>query len=237
MGRGRLAQAAVMFDAARGAFIGLGDYPSAGKAGLSLGEVARQAGQIPEAIAHVEAARGWLRAGGALWGEAECANKLGELARLAGDTGQAVTFYREAADLYRLLGSGMAIYPELNLGVVQLEEGRDAEARPVLEEVLNVFLRQGTRGMAGAAHGCLMCCCAGLADWAVFDAHAQEAERALTASGFVDVDNARLAELAGDLCAAQGETVRAQVAWHMAQAQWRGLGRETDIARLATRLP
>ena len=237
LGRGQLASAAERFDSARAAFIALGDAVSAGKAGLSLGEVARQAGQLPEAVAHIEAARGWLRAGGAQWGEAECANKLGELARMAGELGRAGAHYREAAELYRSLGSGMAIYPELNLGIVQVEEGHFAEARPVLEEVLNVFLRQGTRGMVGAGHICLMACCAGLGDAPDFDAHAQEAERALAASGFVDIDNARLAELAGDLWESIDDGGRAQVAWSLARTQWTALGRDMDAARLDTRLP
>jgi serine/threonine protein kinase/tetratricopeptide (TPR) repeat protein len=236
-GQGRLAAAAERFDRARTTFIALGDHVSAGKAGLSLGEVARQAGHLAEAVAHVEAARGWLRLGGAQWGEAECANKLGELARLGGDTARAAACYREAADLYRNLGSGMAIYPQLNLGVVEVEEGQYARARPVLEDVLNIFVRQGTRGMVGAAHVCLMACCAGLDDAAAFDLHRAEAEHALSASGFVDVDNARLAELAGDLWELTGDTMRAQLSWHVAREQWRALGRGLDAERLDARLP
>ncbi|MCK6572508.1 protein kinase [Myxococcota bacterium] len=233
LGRGQLAGAAAGFDRARTAFIALGDAVSAGKAGLSLGEVARQLGRHDEAAAHIAAARGWLDAGGARWGAAECENKLGELARAAGDMAGAAAHYREAARLYRELGSGMALYPELNLGVVQVEDGRYDEARPVLEGVLNVFIRQGTRGMVGAGHVCLMACCAGQNDGPGFDVHAAAAAADLEASGFVDVDNARLAERAGDRWAERGETGRAQVAWALARSQWAALGRADDAARLA----
>jgi tetratricopeptide (TPR) repeat protein len=236
LGRGRLAAAADGFDRARAAFIALGDAVSAGKAGLSLGEVARQLGRLGEAAAHVAAARGWLDAGGARWGAAECENKLGELARAAGDSTAAAVHYREAARIYRGLGSGMALYPELNLGVVQVEDGRFDEARPVLEGVLNVFVRQGTRGMVGAGHVCLMACCAGLRDGRAFDAHADAARADLQAAGFVDVDNARLAERAGDLWAAAGDVARAAVAWRLAGAQWSALGRADDASRLDERL-
>jgi tetratricopeptide (TPR) repeat protein len=232
LGRGHLAAAAAGFDRARSAFIGLGDAVSAGKAGLSLGEVARQLGRLDEAAAHIAAARGWLDAGGAQWGAAECENKLGELARAAGDMARAAAHYREAARIYRTLGSGMALYPELNLGVVQVEDAAYAEARPVLEGVLNVFVRQGTRGMVGAGHVCLMACCAGQGDAAAFDAHASAATADLGASGFVDVDNARLAERAGALWSERGDGGRARTAWSLALAQWRALGRTDEAARV-----
>ena len=237
LGRGHLAAAADGFDRARSAFIALNDPVSAGKAGLSLGEVARQSGQLAEAIAHYEAARGWLRVGGAAWGEAECSNKLGEAARLRGDFSQAAAYYREASERYRALGSGMAIYPTLNMGVVRVEEGAFGEARHVLEDVLNTFRRQGTRGMIGATHLCLMACCAGEGDGPAFDRHAHEGADAIVAAGFVDVDNARMAELAGDHWTQAGDSYRAQLAWAIARDQFVGLGRDEDVARLAARLP
>ena len=232
LGLGRLESAAWFLEAARKVFAEAHDLVNAGKACLSLGEVARQSGDLAAAVAHLVAARDFLVAGRAQWGTAECENKLGEVARMRGDLGVADHHYREAMQQYRSLGSGMAIYPELNLGLVCVEAGRFLEAVPVLEAMLRHFTQQGTRAMVGALHVCLMACAAGQGDPQAFDFHADEGERQLQSSSFVDVDNARMSEVAGEAARAHGDLSRARRAFALAAAQWEALGRTRDAARV-----
>ena len=76
----------------------------------------------------------------------------------------------------------------------------------------------------------MLACAAGLEDWSAFDNHAVRLTDLLAEQDFADPDCAWAAGRTGELASVAGETQRAAAAWNLAAAQWRGLGREAELA-------
>ena len=158
-----------------------------------------------------------------------CANDLGELARYTGDRPAAAARYREALDRYTSVGSGNAVFPEINLGIVLVEEGRHSEARDVLLRALETVQSQGRRPLMGAVHAFLLPCSAALGDWPDWARHVEAASELLAESDFVDVDIATALERAGDLAAQADWLDGARHAYAVALNQWTALARQDRV--------
>ncbi len=233
MTRGLLEKASGYFEQALAAYEAVDDEVWAAACQMNLGVAVRQAGRLDEARVRVRVALARFTAADCGWGEAECLNELGEVARFDGDLAAAEACYRQALARNVSLGSGDAVFNEINLGLVLSLRGNTAEARAALEAGLETFDSQGRRAFVGVTHALLLPCEAADGDWRRWDYHLTNAQIILDVTGFVDMDVAAALERAGDLAAAAGETKRAVGAYDLAAGQWRGLDREDGQARVA----
>ena len=128
-----------------------------GEVHLGLGQLAMKAGDGAPGVAHLERAREAFGRAGNRVGVARVLNLLGDIARFAGRTHEAADYYRAAHGLLEALGSWMAIVPEVNLGLLLLEEGRWAAARSALQPLLaELATHQATEVEACALAGILV---------------------------------------------------------------------------------
>lgn len=232
--RGLGDKATGFFDAALGEYEQLQDTVWAAACQMNKGVASRQSGDTTAARGLVQDARARFVAAGCRWGEAECENELGELSRVAKDFVAAEAHYRAALELNRWLGSGDAVFNEVNLGLVLSHEGRWTAARQAIKGALDTFEAQGRRAFVGLSHALMLPCSAGQRAWSQWDEHLWEAQMLLRQTGFVDFDIANELERAATLARDAGEGDRARRAFEAARAQWHGLGRADDEARVRT---
>ena len=173
---------------------------------------------------------------GSDWQVADAQVIRGELHRHGGDLDAAEVEYREAAALMTATGHPGKEIPLANLGLVQLARGRFSEARETLEGLVEVVRDGMTPMIAASLHIALLVCCAGLRDAPAFDAHFRAAAGILGETGFVDVENAELAERAARLCQRVGWKRRAKRALNLSLDQWRALQRPEDLRRVRAQL-
>ncbi|MCB9686750.1 MAG: protein kinase [Alphaproteobacteria bacterium] len=139
---------------------------------------------------HLVAARDAYVRSGSRAGVANTWNNLGELRRTRGDREGAAEAYRRALQLYEAVGSGHAVLPRTNLGVLELESGRPAEAAAILAEGAAELERQGRVPLLAIVEVGRMTCCALLGDGPGFDALAARVAGLLEQSAVVDADAA-----------------------------------------------
>lgn len=200
---------------------------------MALGEVARNAGDHPRAAGLLEWSRDLFAAVGSVWEQAAAVNSLGDLRRIEGRLDEAVDLYREAARLFRRVGSSSAVYPEFNQGLTLLEIGRFAEARQVFRRTLPVFEGQGVRGsMAMAFLG--LAACAG-EDEADYRSKLSRGLELHTQTGGADEESARLVTLAAEAGErhSPGWALRAYLA---AAEDWRAIGRTDEVEEIEARV-
>lgn len=236
LGLGKLDVAAEYFERARQRYVEIKDTIGTARCDIGLGEIAREAGELDVAYQRIESARSGFERCGSRKGVSECLNGLGEISRLGGDLERAESYYRNALEIRRALGAADAIVCELNLGLVRIERGRFDEARRTLEECLLTVERRANRKMMGCVHICLLPAMLALEQPLEFDRHLRQAAALLGETGFVDVDNARMAELAGDIAAGSKDLERAKEAYVIARHQWRALGRAGEERTIETKL-
>ncbi|MBK05623.1 MAG: hypothetical protein CL920_39215 [Deltaproteobacteria bacterium] len=203
---------------------------------FGLGSLARQAGYLEQAIGYLKEAMQGFALCGARSHVANCLNTLGEIERFQGFFPQAEQFYRDALRLYREIGTTTAIVPELNLGLLLLEQGRFHESRVALEACLTSLQRIGRRGLVALVHICLLPDCAIREDWSAWDVHLQHAIQILEDVSFVDIDLARMFHLAGDMAMEADDTERAMIAYRLAYKHWMILERPEEAQMISETL-
>lgn len=236
LARGMLDLAEEYFGFARTEYEAIGEAIGVARCELGLGELAREAGRLDDAKAHVDRAMEEMERVGSRKGVSDCLNALGEVARLQGDLERAEAYYRDALAIRRALGVAQSIVCEMNLGLVLIERADWDAARETLEECLATVERQSNRKMMGSVHVCLLVTAIARIDLPAFDRHVRQAAGLLGETGFVDVDNARMAALAGDLAAQHGELERANEAYVLARHQWKALGRASEEEEIAFKM-
>ena len=207
------------------------DVVWAGACRMNLGVVARHRGDLKSAGRWVRDALKSYQAAGCRWGEAECLNELGEAARFRRDLGSAEAYYRAALEHNLALGSGDAVFNEVNLGLVLSQRGNFDEARRALEAGLRTFDEQGRRAFVSVVHALLLPCEAAAGDWRRFEYHLGNARMGLEISGFVDVDTAAELMRAAEMAALANAPTAAVGAYEAAAEQWRGLKRPDEVQR------
>jgi hypothetical protein len=138
--------------------------------------------------------------------------------------------------IFESIGAAGRTIVDANLGLVLLERKRFGPAREALQLALKAFEAQGRKSFAGVLHAALIPCAAGERDWLAFDAHLDAAIVIQQECRFVDVDVAKAATLAGDLCVEARERLRAERAWSFARDQWRGADRTPEAQNVQRRL-
>ena len=119
----------------------------------------------------------------------------------------------------------MAVFPKLNLGLVELERGRTVAAREHFTAARERLQRRGVAAMIAASALCLAACDADEGAWPAAGRGLAEGAAGIEATGMVDPDVARLAERIGRSARAAGHGLLAEQALALARDQWRRLGR------------
>ncbi len=143
-----------------------------------------------EAAARLTRAEAIFAAAGHRAGLAHCHNLRGEQARKAGDLVVAERFYRSAARLFEQSSRSQALYPRLNLGLIELERGLYDRAETTLAACAAL-----TEGLDRVRARLVLpvfraACDAGRGRWADCAARLVEATDAHEGAGF-DIEDAR----------------------------------------------
>ncbi len=221
--RGDLAGAVDFARAAQASFEAAGSTVYAARCLLNQCHVAAQQGRLDDADALLAEAERHFQEAGCRWGLAHCGNQRGEHARFRGDLEEAERCYRDSLAMCEAVGLD-TVTRELNLAVTLTEAGRYVEARALLEGTVRTVERQGRKPLIGCCSASLLPALAGVEDWRAWDKRVLIAVAELQATGFVNVDVARSAELAGRLAAQAGQGRRAKDAYEIAWTQLRTLG-------------
>ena len=181
--------------------------------------ILKQLGHFEPAGICIAGAAARFRAEGARVGEADCLHDLAELQRLSGDLDEADDAYRRAGELYEALGSGSLLYVHCNRALLLLERGDHAAVAtlvdrhlPRLDTTAVDLLRIGARIVRAAA-------AAALDDWPTFDLLFDESVRLIDETGTVELDIARTAEHAAQLCESMAQPARADLCRDLATRQ------------------
>jgi serine/threonine protein kinase/tetratricopeptide (TPR) repeat protein len=207
----------------------MGDDMGVANTYLMLGRTTTALGNEELASRQLARAQEAFTRSGARWGTATVANTLGDMARRQGDVQLAEDQYRTAAATYEAIGSDDRVYPTINLALLLTESGRYGEARKLARSAKATFLRQGRRAMVAAACITMLPSLAAEEQWRAFDAEVAQGREFLEATGFKELDIARMAKLAGDVAAGRGDGARARVAYGIALAQYQGLERGDGV--------
>ena len=213
-----------------------GDSAEVAQAYQILSRCALVQGRLDEAAFFLSEARLRFRRAGARWGVATALNSMGEIARERGEQRDAEQHYRDAADRYAVIGSGDAIYPNINLGLLLVEQERWEEALDVLRPLGERVARQRRGPMQAAVAVAMLPALAHVGAFDEFDTEAERARVLLDETGFVDADIARKASQAGAAATTAGQPGRARVAFTIARGQWAGLGKDVEVSAVEERL-
>jgi eukaryotic-like serine/threonine-protein kinase len=232
---GKLTDAVASLREAQALYDQAGQRAGAASVVLELGHAATYLGRYDEAAEHTRHALEELERLGDRWGVTRCLNSRGEILRLRGDLAGAERAYREAFALARAIGAADAISVcENNVARVQVERGRYREARETLERGVVRFEQSGRADALAWAQTVLLCCLAADGEWAVWERRLDNIRRLLAETGYLDLDIARSAQMAGDLALIAGQPARAREAYELALAQWQALGRSEDAVAVRT---
>jgi serine/threonine protein kinase/tetratricopeptide (TPR) repeat protein len=235
IGRGNLEGAEEKFRLAISIFEGLEAPVKLGACYSALAVCNIQAAQFDIARSNVKKCLELVRKGGSRTQAALALSTLGDIERMhGGDLDKAEELYRSSVHMLSAAGYGHIAYAEMNLGLVLVDRGNFAEAESFFESALESLLSQDVQAGVGVAHAMLSPCAAARSDFEAFDAHLDVAEERL--GSMFDADVANPMKIAGDLAAAAGESARAKRAYELSLAQWKGLGREAEIAAVQERL-
>lgn len=229
---GEWERAAACFEAAKRDATSASHVHLQAAATLGWAVVAEARGALGETEASIGEARDLFARCGSRSGIARCDNSLGELERKRGNLERAAACYREALRVGELIGAADTHVAQMNLGLVLAEAGRYEDARGMLEGALRKAEAQARRHLAAAVRVFLAWCAAGLGEWGRAGELLEVAGPDLAATGFVEQDVATSAERAGELASQARVPETARRAWELSLAQWEGLSRHEDAARL-----
>jgi tetratricopeptide (TPR) repeat protein len=232
---GELTAAEALLRDARARCLRLEDTFGAAMCGCGLGDVARGRQRWAEAIAWYEHAIADLERLHHRSGLATAHHGVAEVRRLTGNLDAAEESYHQVIRLDTSLGRDNAI-SRLNLALCQLEREAFHRAAPTLRELQVAWAAQGRTGWLAVVMTSWLPVRADEGDWSGFTQAMDEARRLLATSGLIEMDVARMAELAADMCARAGQPDLAREAWSLALDQWRALGAGDAELRVRARM-
>jgi serine/threonine protein kinase/tetratricopeptide (TPR) repeat protein len=230
--RGRFVEARAFFDRSLGLYREIGDEHGIADHGIGAADLARQRGALTLAEDLYRQARDRFSTLGNRYGVARGLNGLGDVARLRGDLISAAESYGRSLAILEGLRSADAIFPRLNLALIDIAEQRFSKAESTLDEARDLLERLGWGGLLACVHVSLLACLAQAREWPAWDEHIDRGVSALGQSGLLDPDVAWCAELAGRLTEWAGQPARAGEAYRIALQQWQGLGDFTGVQRI-----
>lgn len=184
-----------------------------GEAGLGLGQLALKRGRRLDALDYLQRALSAFTLAGSRVGVARTRNLLGDVARFGGKPLIAADHYRVAIDLLDAVDPGMAVVPQINLGLLLLAEGRWEAARAQLEPCFLDSVRHPAPDVEVCARLAMLVCAISLGD-AWLEASAAPTEDLLTPIRRRDPEIRALLALVGQRADAAGRADR--LAWAQA---------------------
>lgn len=169
-----------------------------------LGRLYTRQSQWDKAIEHIAMARGIYRRLHEKLGECSCLNALGEVARLRGDLQMAEGWYLAALEGLRKSGQLGESIAEINLALVQVEQGRFVHAEAVLRAEQHRNEQSGQQGMATLLGTYRLPGLIHQQQWEQAWSLARDAKQAAEQSNLKDPDAARFSNLASRLAAEAG---------------------------------
>jgi len=144
----------------------------------------------------------------------------GELARHRGQLSRARDLYARSRRLYLNLGNdGHALFPALNLAMVDVLENHFRDAETHVEECLRGFRQRSAHLGEVWCHSVALPCAAATGRWRRFDEALQALLDRMSDPGIVHADLALLIHRAGTFARQAGRAVRARKALEAAQSQ------------------
>jgi eukaryotic-like serine/threonine-protein kinase len=230
--RGRQEEARTFFGRSVDLYREIGDEHGVADHGIALADLARQGHNLLRAVDLYRQTSARFEALGNRYGVARSLNGLGDVTRLQGDLDTATRRYRRSLTILEGLGSADAIFPRLNLALIDLAQQRFTAAEGTFREARESLERLGWGGLLACVHVSLLACAAQAREWPAWDEHLALGGSALRQSGLLDPDVAWCAELAGRLTEWAGQPARAREVYALALEQWRGLGNAQGVQRI-----
>jgi serine/threonine protein kinase/tetratricopeptide (TPR) repeat protein len=230
--RGRREEAHAFFDRSLRLYREIGDEHGVADHGIALADLARQSHDLARAADLYRQTSARFEALGNRYGVARSLNGMGDIARFQGDLDTAIRRYRRSRTILEGLRSADAIFPRLNLALIELARQRFTAAEETLREARETLQGLGWGGLLSCVHVSLLACAAQARDWTEWDDHLARGAGALHESGLLDPDAAWCAEIAGRLTEWAGEPARAREVYKLALTQWQGLGDATSVERI-----
>ena len=169
-------------------------------------------------------------------GMAICHNQMGELCRMQGDPQKAEGHYRDALAIYKNRAMSETVVVFINLALTLLAQQRFAEASQALVRAAPLVERQGRSQFVALIRLAQLTVEGAMGQWQRFTAFQRDVERSLSATGFIDIDIARLADQLGVISQTAGETAKASWAWRIAESQYQAIGLTADASRIGEAL-
>ena len=234
--RGDLDGAELRFERARRGFAEGGVLRGVVDALGWAGILSRRRGHNGEALQRFEDAVGAAESGGLRFAANAVRNSLGVTLRSQGRLAEADAVFQQVLAEAELLGSGEAVWPCINLGLLRLEAGEPGRASSLLHRALRMLEDSGRVTFQGGVRVALLACAGALGDWEAWTAEHDAALSALERSPVPHPDIAATAERAAEHAQAAGRPAEARQALAIAEAQWSALGDADAVDRVRDRL-
>jgi len=228
---GRLDEARRCFDRSRILYSRIADAHGVADHAIGVADVAWQSGDLEGACAYYAHALDTFRDLRNRYGVARSLNGLGEVDRAAGRLEAARERYRESLAILERVQSADALFPRVNLGLVAVAAGDWDEGRARLAPLVRELSWLGWRSLLPCAEAALLACHAAGGDWAHWDEEWAACGHPPAPGNALEPDLAWALDRAALQAEAAGQRDRARLAFTIASAHWRALGRPEDAAR------
>ena len=224
-----------LLDSAREHYATLADAQGEAMCLAGLGDIARSHSKWSEAIDAYRTALTLFRGLGHRSGMALGLHGLAEVNRLTDHLDEAEDGYREVIAIDEAIGRDPSI-PTLNLALCLIASRRFEDAETQLEALEQRWRAENRPGYLAYVHVAALSCAAAREDWRCWEEHALYADELLHDTSLVDLDIAKLSEMAGDMAHALGRVDLANQVWATAIDQWTALGNSERVASIEQRL-
>ena len=194
---------------------------------LALANGAIRSGDYDRAVTHLELAKERAERAKVHGALARISNLQGEVARHRGDLPGAAALYTEAAERFRALEHAHAAWPELNVGLCLVLDGRYEEARAKMEQLL--MHSESMPVVAGCARFVAWAAAANEYEWEAMAQQVEPLKEFVRRTQVAEKDLATLSKMAADAALNGGQTSRATEAYELLVGQLDRLGRTEEL--------
>ena len=214
------------------AAVRLGDELLIADAHWGLGYVALWRDDHEQAHYHFEQMRELLTRRGGAFRLADAYNALGEVARLRNRLAEAERCYVEALRLNEAYGTRGGLVNRLNIVLLRLKQDTPEALAPRIALLLGEAVAADHHGVMGSLLSNQLWVLAKLERWADWDESLTQMDELFRRYGMTDGDFAIGMTRAVETALDAGQPERAARAGALAIAQWEGLGRDDEVAKV-----
>ena len=206
----------------------LDDRPGIARAQVDLGDLALRRDDPARALELLTHAQPIVNEAGNRYEEARLFEIIGDAHRACRDLAAAELAYKDAAQVYRSVGSPAVSSARVALAVIRLQTGRYRAARRELESVLTEVQRRDWLRLGPRIHILLIPCTAAAGEWEATRVHLDHANQLIRQAGAVHADYARALGDAADKAESAAQAALARDLYLAARSQWVRLGRKAE---------